>query len=660
MLDAPGSPSERFLESTRAPALRLAPWHAARPHVLANALCEARHAAPHLSPLADRLLPWMPRRPSASQNLRSSCRDPASGPLLLEGAITCPWVCPNTEQGWNVLTADVDHADALDLCDDLASLGLPRPMIVMDPWSGRSHVWAPLETPVSYLPGARVSPQILADLACRLLAAYFRATPLPRGALVKNPWGRVDALIGQRLYRNPTPAVPLLWDAYQEAATGLMWHTIPGSGRFELRAIVEALVDYADVALPSRRGSWRRKKRGDPSWVSRNGYVFDLTRWWAYDREERDGGLIHDEAMRVNATLAIPLPASAIAATARSITRFMTTRFRPRAQRAERPGRGRDKAAGADLALQARQSLAGKVTGAACASATDTRILEAVGRFRDAGETFTQEQLAAASACSLRTIKRRWHVLVIPPVRNAASQDAASASASAPTPAADALPAPTARVPNAVRLSGGAGLVPALPPQAGLEEPNPLSSSLRPTFLRFSSRASLSPAPLFLADVSRRNRAIRRILADLVTATEQARRPGAVPGSLPLVPFEFVSVPEVRRAEADALAAMSDASRRAANRDARREATARAEEMLRRARTNISEAWRWFREDQALLDLYWSAQEKDASEQELVSIGIQRKAAFGARWRQWNTARRTARDLPPACPIDEAELETVP
>ncbi len=71
------------LDLGSAPDLDLAPWHQGREHLVANALTEARAAAAHLIDLARQWIPRLPRRPRASQNIRSICRDPASAPLLL-------------------------------------------------------------------------------------------------------------------------------------------------------------------------------------------------------------------------------------------------------------------------------------------------------------------------------------------------------------------------------------------------------------------------------------------------------------------------------------------------------------------------------------------------------------------------------------------------
>ena len=60
----------------------------------------------------------------------------------------------------------------------------------------------------------------------------------------------------------------------------------------ELGEIVAALADdYGEAAasIPARR--WTRD-RGEPSALGRNCMLFDLTRWWAYDRVERDADTI--------------------------------------------------------------------------------------------------------------------------------------------------------------------------------------------------------------------------------------------------------------------------------------------------------------------------------------------------------------------------------
>lgn len=396
---------------TKGHCLALPLWHADRPHLIANTLLAARQAAPHLASLAEHLLPRLPRRPKASQTIRAITRDRTSAPLLLDAAITCPWIALDSEAIANVIVVDIDHADGPDRVAHLAAAyGLPRPVLVIDPWSGRSHLIAMLRTPVRLGPDDLAAPQKLWQHAGQLLAAAVGGTLLPRGSLVKSPWGQTRYLIGARMRRTPRPAMPVLWQAYQDAATGLMWHTEAGDLRaYELREIVAALAD--DYVVPGGVGKTFCKRRPEPSARGRNCSLFDQVRWWAYDQAETDTGAITAEAARVNATLATPLPDNEVAATARSIARFMTGRFSPRIGANSR--RGRDRQAGAHLTPQGRRALAGQRSGAARAASTDTKIRRALERLRAAGQRITQAAIAAGAGISLRTVKGRWAGLVM-------------------------------------------------------------------------------------------------------------------------------------------------------------------------------------------------------------------------------------------------------
>jgi hypothetical protein len=181
----------------------------------------------------------------------------------------------------------------------------------------------------------------------------------------------------------------------------------------KLRDLVAALADqwWTETAGASKRFSTKRyaKTRGDPSWLSRNTWVFDLTRWWAYDHAEKDGGAILEAALRFNGELAQPLPLAGVRATARSITGFMNTRYRPRHGADNR--RGRDREAGAGLDPEARQALAGVRSAAARAVATNAKISAAVAQLHSKGQRITQAAVAAAAGVGVATVKRRWGTL---------------------------------------------------------------------------------------------------------------------------------------------------------------------------------------------------------------------------------------------------------
>jgi hypothetical protein len=379
-----------------------------RPRILASGLAAAQKAAPHLQALAEHLLPAAPGWPLASQNIRSITLRPHADPCALPVAITLPWIAFDAPHFRNIVAADIDHADGAERAATLAGLGLPAPTLVVDPWSGRSHGFLTLARPVYAGDGAKPEPERLFGFAGGLVAAAMGATLLPRQALVKNPWARSENLIGTLMRRGRTPGVPMLWDAYLTADTGLLWHTEPGGLRpVELREIVAALADeYAEgIASPVAR-QWCRK-RTEPDARGRNCALFDLTRFWAYDHIERGAGAIHDYATRANAdTFANPLPDREVAAIARSIAKFMATRYRPRSGAA---AVRRDDIAGGDgrMTPGQKRTLSGVATAAERAARTDAAISAARAKLMAEGNPATPTALAAAAGISRWTLRRR-------------------------------------------------------------------------------------------------------------------------------------------------------------------------------------------------------------------------------------------------------------
>jgi hypothetical protein len=243
------------------------PAQVSRPAPIDRALYLARDTAPHLSALADFLVARLPRMPTASPNIRVFTRVRYSDPTPLSVAIHQPWMSFDSAQIRNVLTVDVDHRDGIDRAQEVARLyRLPRPTVVADPWSGRSHAFWVLHTPVCTSASGRQGPQILADLACRLIAAAMGGAAMPAHSLLKSPWGLAERLQGSLMHRGPTPATPIVWEGHQAGDTDLMWHTAPGDFRtVELREIVAVLAEEfgEEVAAPSTRRLFRRK-RGEP------------------------------------------------------------------------------------------------------------------------------------------------------------------------------------------------------------------------------------------------------------------------------------------------------------------------------------------------------------------------------------------------------------
>ena len=379
--------------------------HASCEEIRTLAAGEVDRYSPDLRGFWDDLLPNLSPYPVASQNIRALTPIPCSGPLRLDHAITCPWIALNSQQRVLALCVDIDHADGPELVERLPR-GCPRPTLVIDAWSGRSHAILPLATPVLTGRNARRRPIGLARLALALLAAALRGTRLPFAALVKCPTGLTINLTGRRLFRGSTPGTPLVWDCYLESGTGLMWFTQVGDGCAELWDVINALEDeYAnDIARAPAPSHWR-KPCEEPAGLGRNCEVFDTVRRWAYVRCERSLENIAAEVARVNAALPQPLPAEEVRSIVRSIWKFMRDKYAPCSSRGSR---GRDSGVNRALDTAGRQALSGRRTAAQHKAATDEKLAQAMAALKTEGKKITQRAIAVRAKVSERSVRSRW------------------------------------------------------------------------------------------------------------------------------------------------------------------------------------------------------------------------------------------------------------
>jgi hypothetical protein len=392
--------------------------------VKAEALQAAIRSAPHLESLATAVISRLPSRPRASQNIRSEFEHRSSANFALDVAITLPWMAWDSRTHRNVLVIDIDHDEAMDRW---AALPVEiRPHLVVDALSGRAHAIAVLRDPVLLrtheeiaaeddarrpwpTKHARIKPQRYADFAGWLLAAALEGNLLPAGSMVKNPWGRTENREGGRRWEalKDSPALPD-WLAFNDSVD-LEWSTLRGAVEISLHNLIECLFERFGPALKAkamRTYASQVRSRTQPSWRSKNDYVFDLTRFDAYASGTSSFQTIRAYATDNNATLTSPLRPSAVTSIARSIAKFMQTRYRLGTGSGRR--RGRDQAVGVHLDTAGRQALAGHRSADARAAATDTAILAAITALKESGSPIIQTAVAAASGRSLRTIKGRW------------------------------------------------------------------------------------------------------------------------------------------------------------------------------------------------------------------------------------------------------------
>lgn len=318
-------------------------------------------------------------------------------------AINQPWVSFDAERWWNVLALDIDHSDWLD-----PWLSLPRccrPHIVADPWSGRAAGLYVLRGPIFMDDPRQVK---YARHVQRLAAQVFNATPLPHRTLTKNPWGVKFNLDSPLQRRTAEPSSGLLWDAYNDSKTTLCWSTLTGSPTVSLHDLFDCdqfrrAADDLTTDTPRRR---RPAERPEPSGLGRNCNLFDRLRFHAYDTGENNFEPLMREAERMNNG---GLPESELRAIARSVSKFMSTRYRP----AEQVNRGVMNLENIRIPLQAKQRLSAHRTNSVKADNTDHKLRQAIQHWPD-GKKFTQSALARAAGVSERTVRARWSALKQP------------------------------------------------------------------------------------------------------------------------------------------------------------------------------------------------------------------------------------------------------
>lgn len=584
-------PADLLLRTAHRPApgdltgLNLPRWHAERPELLSSALTLAHIVAPHLDCLARTLLTKMPRRPLQSMSIRTvaPAKSKSASTCLLDEAVTSGWIGINSITYVNALLFDIDHPDSIEHVQALPES--IRPTLVIDPWSGHAHGILPLNTPVLVAENGSFKARSMMDRAHGLLAAALNATAMPHRNMVKSPWATPDGIIAP-LDRSGREKLPMLWEAHEEAATGLLFHTVPGSTGAELRDIVSALVDSYDV---QHRPVVRRAQRADAvEGEGRNCQLFDALRLWSYAARETDANAIHARAQVLNLRFHCPLPPKEVAWTARSVARFMNTRYRPGKQEVT-SGRGvmRLGRLASDTSAQERQAMSADRTNAIRRTGTDAAINAALtGWPRDL--ELTQAALAERAGVGIATIKRRW---------NAQSGWY-----------------------HTLTLSGDAQAKPG----GGGQPPSSLKS------LSIEHNAGVIA-----------HRDDQAAIAEYNRITAWNKRPGALP-DLPDRP-EAGASRDCRRAYAAAQAAYQDAVRRADNRAAKVSKAASREALVDAGRRGDTA----YRDDQLIgLSMLWGARTKERedagwSSDALEKLEIARRGAFKRLWSAWREGAGT-------------------
>jgi len=317
----------------------------------------------------------------------------------------------NTAAYTNAITIDCDHARCPELVEPLSLYGCPEPnCIVTDPFKGTSHATWILDAPVRTTADARPKAIKLLGAVRDGLTAMLDGDLAYTNRLTKNPWaaGRTPAS------RWDDPALPMVWDAYCAARTGLLWHTaMLNPEPAQLCHLAEAVNAWTrDQDYP--RQPWRPRVRQFPAAETARGRrLFDAARFRVYAAGATDDdeirSIIDAEAERLGS----PATDRARATMAKGMGRFMRTKWGRRRGRSAGCGRNRGTMhlERKDLPLPEKQSLAAKRSRAIVAARNDLAIGAAFEALRAEGIHVTQAAVAVRAGVSLRTVASRWAVL---------------------------------------------------------------------------------------------------------------------------------------------------------------------------------------------------------------------------------------------------------
>lgn len=374
----------------------------------ARAISEHLHASafcPELATFSSQILGRCPRYVLASQTIRSTALQKSSSRMRLQDGILMPWVCLNTNDFVNILAFDIDHTCAREY---LANIPEDiRPTLVEDPVSGRAHAFLLLRSPVYLGPEARQKPKKLLWLAHQLMAAALDATPLPYKSLIKSPWGVAENLIGNLVPREPSQNNRATFPDTSSpgGCLKLLWRTEPGAGPSELRDVVSLLMPVWQDKIQKPAKIWLRYAEREPSSVGRNCSLFDQVRWWCYSGLVKDLLEISAYAHQINRTFPAPLPGSEVEATARSICKFMNSRYCP----AYGIKRFSMSFSAENLTTAQKQAESAHRTSTIKQQKSYARIENALKAW-PRGMALTQAALALRTDLSVRTVGRYWHV----------------------------------------------------------------------------------------------------------------------------------------------------------------------------------------------------------------------------------------------------------
>ncbi len=276
------------------------------------------------------------------------------------------------------LTFDLDHGNALIFKDKT----LPAPnLIAMTRATGRSHVSYAIES-VCTSDAARIKPiqylNAIQDAYCAELEADVGYTNF----ITKNP-----------LHDD--------WDI-----TVFHDHTYS----------LSELSDYVTL----QKSYWTRKKAANDAHhgYGRNCCCFHRLRFWAYDHVtwHREQGTSYERWMQLvlqqcesQNTFPQPLPYGEVKSTAKSVGKWVWTKYWPEGRPVRRGMMAKDlEQSQIPLELQTKQRLSARRTHEIRRSATEEKIIDAIGQLTAAGKKVTKSGVARIAGISDRQLRRDY------------------------------------------------------------------------------------------------------------------------------------------------------------------------------------------------------------------------------------------------------------
>lgn len=268
-----------------------------------------------------------------------------------------------------MLVVDIDHPDAI-----MRALWERRGMypnwVAENPTNGHGHaIWA-LKTGIARTEYARRKPLAYGAAVLEGLRRSVDGDPGYAGLMVKNP-----------LHED--------WDVMQVAD--------------EAYALDDLFGHLDDLGFMPPQ-DWRKRAKRDVSGLGRNCQMFELLRNEAYPAINRywgdaEGYAKHVEtlAIQINAdSFATPLPHSEVLASARSVSRWVTTKS----------NMWKDGKQSSDERFKARQSYRGTRSAMKRSTAKDELIKAARDAYRASGGTMTNREIANGAGMSIEWVRK--------------------------------------------------------------------------------------------------------------------------------------------------------------------------------------------------------------------------------------------------------------